>query len=179
MEIIDDFLDQEKFDELQSIMMGGDRKGKPHLPWFYSPCIDSYDELDDENIDKFQFTHMFYCDFHPQSPFYENVWPVIAALDSITIWRVKANLLTRTPNIVKNSFHVDMIDVSNEKLKQYTTAIFYINTNNGYTKFEDGTKVESVANRMITFPANLKHTGTSCTDEKIRIVINFNYFKRI
>ena len=51
-----------------------------------------------------------------------------------------------------------------------------MNTNNGYTIFEDGTKVESVANRMITFPANLKHTGTSCTDQQVRIVINFDYF---
>ena len=57
-----------------------------------------------------------------------------------------------------------------------STSIFYMNTNNGYTKFEDGTKVESVANRMVTFPANMKHAETSCTDEKIRVVINFNLF---
>ena len=52
-----------------------------------------------------------------------------------------------------------------------------MNTNNGYTKFEDGTKVESVANRLVTFPASMMHTGTSCTDKKIRIVINFNYME--
>ena len=68
-------------------------------------------------------------------------------------------------------------NMSEEKLKQWTTSIFYVNTNNGYTEFEDGTKIESVANRMVTFPTNLKHRGTSCTDEKIRVVINFNYFK--
>ena len=71
-----------------------------------------------------------------------------------------------------------MIPVPDEKLKQWTTSIFYVNTNNGYTKFEDGTKVESVANRMVTFPTNMKHTGTSCTDEKMRIVINFTYFEK-
>ena len=76
----------------------------------------------------------------------------------------------------ENEFHVDGPSLSEEKLKQSSTSIFYVNTNNGYTKFEDGTKVESVANRMVTFPANMKHTGTSCTDEKIRVVINFNYF---
>ena len=43
------------------------------------------------------------------------------------------------------------------------------------TKFEDGTKVESVANRFVTFPANIKHTGSTCRDEKTRDVINFNY----
>ena len=73
----------------------------------------------------------------------------------------------------------DFTDFGNnqEKLKQWITSIFYINTNNGYTKFEDGTIVESVANRMLSFPANMKHCGTSCTDERRRIVINFNYFE--
>ena len=52
-----------------------------------------------------------------------------------------------------------------------------MNTNNGYTKFEDGTKIESVANRMVSFPTNTQHKGTSCTDQKTRVVINFNYFK--
>ena len=64
----------------------------------------------------------------------------------------------------------------NKLLKQSTTSIFYMNTNNGYTKFEDGTKIESVANRLVSFPSNMKHKGSSCTDEKIRVVINFNYF---
>jgi hypothetical protein len=53
-----------------------------------------------------------------------------------------------------------------------------VNTNNGYTKFEDGTKVECVANRLLTFPTNIKHCGASCTDEKTRVVINFNYLDR-
>ena len=57
----------------------------------------------------------------------------------------------------------------------YITSILYLNTNNGYTEFEDGTKVESVANRFISFPIETKHRGTSCTDKKIRVVINFNY----
>ncbi len=68
------------------------------------------------------------------------------------------------------------MDMSEEKLKQWKTSIFYVNTNNGYTKFEDGTIVESVANRMVIFPANIKHTGTTCSDEKRRVVINFNYY---
>ena len=42
-----------------------------------------------------------------------------------------------------------------KKLKQLTTSIFYVNTNNGYTKFEDGSIVESVANRMLIFDSNL------------------------
>ena len=36
---------------------------------------------------------------------------------------------------------------------------------------------ESIANRMVTFNCSTKHAPVSCTDEKRRIVVNFNYYK--
>ena len=56
-----------------------------------------------------------------------------------------------------------------------TTAILYINTNNGYTKFKKGGKVKSVANRMLIFDSQLEHAGVTCTDALRRVVVNFNY----
>ena len=55
--------------------------------------------------------------------------------------------------------------------------ILYLNTNNGYTKFEDGTKVISEENKLIIFDAGQKHSGTtnSC-DAPYRLVFNLNYF---
>jgi len=184
MEIEDNFLKQEDFDKIQECIMKDFRhqlmKDFRHqeglmqrrFPWFYNDIIDSPDE-----VDKFQFTHMFYIEQTPTSEFIENLNPILEIMNPISLSRIKANLLTRTPEIIENEFHVDMV-MSEEKLKQWTTSIFYVNTNNGYTKFEDGTKVESVANRMVSFPGNLKHTGTSCTNKKTRVVINFNYIKR-
>ena len=55
------------------------------------------------------------------------------------------------------------------------TGIFYINTCNGYTKFKNGEKIKSEKNKYVEFDSILEHTGSSCTDEKRRIVINFNY----
>ena len=167
MKIEDDFLEQKEFDELQTLMMGD------KIFWTYNDGIDYENETD-----KFQFIHMFYADGVPRSPFIEQMNHILNKLNVLVFIRIKANLLTKTQNIVENSFHVDFETIKGEKLKQWTTSIFYLNTNNGYTKFEDGTIVESVANRMITFPSNMKHTGTSCTDQKMRIVINFNYFKK-
>ena len=165
--IEDNFLDQEKFDELVEIMMSS------RFPWFYGNGIDYVTD-----VDKFQFVHNFWNVDAPCSYYYTNVTPILQKAKAMSLWRIKANLLTKTPTIVENEFHIDTgEEVSEEKSKQLTTSIFYINTNNGYTKFEDGTKVESVANRFVTFPSNMKHTGTSCTDEKTRVVINFNYFK--
>ena len=153
MKILDNFLDQEKFDELRTIMMGS------NIDWHYSDGIDfgvkdSAGKItwpNEVDRDKFQFAHMFYVNFAPNSPFCAHLGPITEIIDPISLWRIKANLLTKTPNIIENAFHVDMTGVSEEKVKQLTTSIFYVNTNNGYTEFEDGTKVESVANRMVIF----------------------------
>ena len=164
MKIEDDFLDQKIFDELQGLMMDN------NFPWHY------YGEGEFEHTNYFMFTHMFYEGAGALSTFCENLRPILEKIDSISIRRIKANLLTKTSKIDGKEFHFDMPDtMSEEKLKQWTTSILYINTNNGYTEFEDGSIVESVANRMVAFPADLKHRGTSCTDEKRRVVINFNY----
>ena len=181
MKIEDNFLDQKEFDNLQKRLMGDD------FAWFYTDGIDygiedsngvwSFPEEGDKN--KFQFIHMFYTKATPCSPHYKELLPIFERIQLVSLWCIKANLLTKTPNIVENTFHVDNGDLKGKKLKQWTTAIFYVNTNNGYTKFEDGTKVESVANRMLSFPANMKHCGSSCTNEKRRIVINLNYFENI
>ena len=173
MKIIDDFLEQKEFDKIQSFIWGEDPKSfASPFPWFYIASIDYPND-----VDKFQFVHIFYDQSVPQSSLSNELGPILELIQPLTLLKIKANLLTRTPNIVENTFHIDIDELSEEKQKQWTTSIFYVNTNNGYTKFEDGTKVESVANRMITFPANMKHCGTSCTDEKTRVVINFNYFK--
>jgi hypothetical protein len=54
-------------------------------------------------------------------------------------------------------------------------AIIYINTNDGFTCFKDGAKVESIENRCIIFPGNLMHSGSTCTDSPLRMVLNINY----
>jgi len=170
----DDSLSFENINKLQNILMGR------NFPWFYRPVVDYEDDED-----KFQFCHDFYFNQQPQSSSMNELLPILDELRPLALVRIKANLLTRTPEIIENVFHYDISDYDDgnrnliypKKLKQLTTAIFYVNTNNGYTKFEDGSIIESVANRMVIFPTNMKHTGTSCSDEKTRVVINFNYFK--
>ena len=51
----------------------------------------------------------------------------------------------------------------------------YLDNSNGYTKFKNGKKIKSEENKYVEFDSSLKHTGTSCTDKKRRVVINFNY----
>ena len=64
-----------------------------------------------------------------------------------------------------------------EGVEGWYTSIFYLNTNNGYTYFEDGSKVKSIANRFVIFPCYMSHGGASCTDNDNRVVLNINYIK--
>ena len=98
------------------------------------------------------------------------ILPILRKLDAKAIYSVKANCNVRTQNIVRHGFHVDVPTNYDSK-----TAILYINTNNGYTEFENGERVESVANRLVLFDSELKHTGTTCTDQQRRVVLNLNY----
>jgi hypothetical protein len=58
-----------------------------------------------------------------------------------------------------------------------TTGIFYVNTNNGKTIFDTGEEINSEENKYVEFDSTKLHTGTTCTDQKRRLVINFNYIK--
>lgn len=173
--VIDNFLGKQTFQEMQNRMLGSD------FNWFYNNAIDR-----PEDVNKFQFTHIFYKDnVGINSGEYSSIVSILDKLDIKNTIRIKANLLTRTLDIVKNDFHIDIEFIGGQKflnsptrtsdISKYTTAIFYMNTNNGYTEFEDGSIVESVENRMVIFSSEISHRGTSCTDDNIRVVINFNY----
>ena len=124
-----------------------------------------------QGIDQYQFTHTFFDISKPSLQNYSSfLQPLLLKLNPLYIFRIKANLRPRTSQGVLSDFHTDM------KLNQQT-AIFYLNTNNGYTKFKDNDlgKVDSVANRLITFFGHLEHCGCSATDCNNRIVLNINY----
>ena len=164
MKVVDNYLSQEDFNTIRNHLYSDGM-------WAF---LDAIDFKDDEG-DKFQFYHYYVKQSIQVSNYLNILLPIINKIKPFACTRIKANFLTRTSTITENRFHVD-INMSEDKLYQWTTSIFYVNTNNGYTKFEDGTKIESVANRFITFPANRKHLGTSCTDQNSRVVINFNYY---
>ena len=93
---------------------------------------------------------------------------LIDKINPSDLLRVKANLGIKTSEHIEGGFHTDT------PLK-HNTAIFYLNTNNGYTKFKDGTVVDTIANRLVVFDSNLLHSGFSQTDKKASGVINLNY----
>jgi hypothetical protein len=139
------------------------------FPWNYNSYIVS--QGDKRALDKHQFTHVFFRNSHEDiftSSHYPALSDLIEKINPSHLMRVKANLGIKTSEHVEGGFHRDTN-------LNHNIAIFYLNTNNGYTKFEDGTVVDSIANRLVVFDSNLLHSGFSQTDKNTRCVINFNY----
>tara|TARA_R100001443_G_scaffold96353_1_gene103182 strand:+ start:164 stop:670 length:507 start_codon:yes stop_codon:yes gene_type:complete len=166
IKIIDNFLDLKEFEEIKGCMESS------QFPWYFHKSSKVYEE-----DGKCQHTHMF---FGISKKNYEDIksdwldmWNnFMIKVESTRCYRIKANMTLKLPSQKPDDqdWHIDL---QGEALK---TAIFYINTNDGYTEFKNGVKVESVANRVCIFDSTLQHRGVGHTSpDNHRIVVNFNY----
>ena len=152
---IKNFLKKKDFKQLENTMHG------VFFPWFLNAVVTT-------RPDFYQLCHIFFIDHKVNSQFFKDLKPILDILKPRELLRIKANLLFKTPKIVEHGYHVD----TNEP---HHTAILYLNSNNGYTRFKDGKKITSEKNKLIKFDGSLQHTGSSCTDHSHRTVINCNY----
>ena len=104
---------------------------------------------------------------------FQIVEPIVKYLNPESLIRIKANLIPKTEFRHVFEYHTDTLSKSNGR----KTAIYYVNSNNGVTILEDGTEIESIGNRLVIFDQKISHTGTTCTNEKVRCLINFNYIE--
>jgi AraC-like DNA-binding protein len=119
--------------------------------------------------------HTFFENNLSHSEHFENIiTPLVqkflntTKINKCTLVRAKANLFIKSVVNFKNNLHKDQDN------KNYVNLIYYVNNNNGYTEFEDGTKINSVANRALIFDNNILHRSVNQTDEKVRINFNLN-----
>ena len=162
MKIIDNFVSDIFFNSFKNKILDRD------FAWYHQNSKVS------DNDNQQQFTHVFYQNnsLHTEKVNFELIKPILYTLNVKTLLRVKLNLQIKEDKVKPTLFHTD------NKIKDSTTAIFYLNTNNGKTLFENNKEVKSVANRVVIFPSYLKHAGTTHTDTKYRIVLNINFIKK-
>ena len=163
--IIDNFLSEEEFLKLSSIIMS------ENFPWYYFPYKVNNKSLN--SLQDFQFCHVVYHDNMVKSNFIEHFNPLLIKMKVGHLVRLKVNLTPRSDEIFQYDPH---IDVSHFNFQFGKIGIFYINTNDGFTILENGDKIESIENRLLLLDPKIMHSGTSCTDQKIRCVINVNFF---
>ena len=166
MKIIDNFLPDEDYDSLVHHIVGCRR-----FPWNYNWYVTAQE---DENADRnnWYLTNLLYVwdgielNVRPEfDPIDEFVMPHMK-IDKLL--RVKANMYPSTEKIFEHEPHVDY---------DYFVkgAILSLNTCDGFTRLEDGTKVDSVANRMLFFDSSRPHNSSTTTNVQTRINININY----
>jgi hypothetical protein len=178
IKVIDEFLPEDIFKEFSNIFL--DKK----FPWYFNETS----VYDDDNTP--QFCHSIYMDMEPTSHCWEYIKPILIEglqlKNNQSILRVKVNATPSTEKVIQKSFHYDLVEPGeNQKLRKninypakvssHNVAIIYINSNDGFTYFKDGAKIESIENRCAIFPGNLMHAGSTCTNSPLRIVLNINY----
>ena len=160
MEVIENYLPHDYFEHLQKSVLSC------NFPWLYEAEVANLGENQSEH---FYFTHRIYEEYAPKSSFFQECIPFFEQLEMNALVRARALLYVNQGKQIVHEKHTDYNF-------EHKTAVFYLNTNNGYTEFEDGTKVESVENRIVLFDGSKPHNSSTCTDQKVRVVLSINYF---
>ena len=160
-EVIDNFLPEEEFSILY------DKISYPNFPWYYQ--ANTIKLSDDPNKEQFfYFNHSIVTESKVNSPYFEYLQQIIEILEIKQIMRITVNLTPSLPEVVQELEHEDY-------LFPHKGALLYLNTNNGPTVLEDGTKIDSIRNRLLKFDASRPHSASRCSDQKVRLNIIFNY----
>ena len=167
MEIIDNFVSENIWRPLKESICSDS------FPWYYN----EHSAYEGDGIP--QLTHTIWdTEKGPMSDLHTHLLPVIQCFQMAgrlqpVIARIKMNLDMKTENPIQSAFHQDLVPSVTTKNRR--TAILYVNTNNGCTKFHTKESVKSIENRCVIFDSDVEHCGVTSTNDR-RIVINFNYF---
>ena len=164
MKIIDNFLEEEYFKKLVDLIISN------KFAWYYNPFVASETEISD-SLSLWFLTHMFYDSQVPEkilSSYYSLLLPLCDKIEIKSMIRMRANFYPNTSTLYEHQMHTD-------KNFSHTAALLSLNTCDGYTKLADGTKVDSIANRVVLFDAGENHCSTTTTNEKARINLIVNY----
>ena len=167
MEIKDNFLPQKEFIPLQNFLLGED------CPWYFNRFttwrpengIDAAEAAFKEGC---KFTHTFWRDMEgPTSPYYKKLLPLLEKCNAKHVVKIKANLLLKTPQVIPHVFHTDTA-------VNCTTIVYYLNSCDGFTHFENGNKIETIENRAVIFNSQIPHGGSTTSNADNRVVLNIN-----
>jgi hypothetical protein len=162
--VIDNFLPMEDFIVLKHIIMGH------NFPFYINSVVSHSDEKDEAW--RWYATHLLYeydfvCSDHFQTVYNLFIDKFRNEVGYKSLIRIKVNLYPHTETLKENNPHVDYP-------YEHHAALFSLNTCDGFTRLKDGTKIDSVENRIVFFNGGDIHNSTTTT-EKFRYNINFNW----
>ena len=171
LKIIDNFLPEDEFQLLVNNTIN--RNDGHQVPFRVVSNVENWQKEETEDYWSWYMINMVYLMDAPQNEIcgkiYQIFVPKFKELANFkTMIRIKINAYPYTNSIKEHKKHIDF---NYENIG----AVFSLNTCDGYTKFSDGTKVESVANRIVFFDASKYHQSTTTSNAKLRYNINFNF----
>jgi hypothetical protein len=180
--IVDNFLEDDSYQKIYSLVTSGP------FTWIRgSVLMKRTEDLDpdlcyyqNEEMYNVQMMHVIYRDADPPNKTpgilterdYMRVFvPLISKIKPEALLRMKVNMTFNWGKQIFSGYHIDEAKYAENGM----VGIYYCNTNNGYTQFENGQIVNSVANRMLFFPMNMYHSCVTATDVSNRFVVNINW----
>ena len=166
IEVVDNFASNYYCDKLYELFL--QRIGK--FPWYISetnPIKNDLNVVEPLKEKYFYFVHNLLRDNNQSSQF-DCIEPLLEKIKYDSLIRVKANCYLKGEKLIQHEWHRDY------QYKHYG-ALFYVNTCDGFTEFECGTKVSCVRNRIVFFDPSKKHRSSNTTNCPFRFTINFNY----
>ena len=157
--VVNNFLSNKNYKVINNAM------NEEYFPWYYN----DYKIYGDNQLFHYQMSHVFYKDGQINSDYFYILEPLFKKIKLKTLIRVKANLNPINQTLVEFNEHTDTPKITKNK-----SMIYYINSNNEYTKIENK-KIKSTANKALFFPSDTIHNGTNSTDCNNRMVINIIY----
>ena len=176
-EIYDDFLPQDYFDHLDKQILHTN-----NFRWLFQEKVATNESNDDPSDEQFYFICSFFNNLHVEDNFFYQLQPIFDALEVKSIIRARAIMYMNQGKLIEHAPHIDYH-------YNHKAALIYMNTCNGYTgmvnddwkkgdgfSFDQGNRVESVANRLCLHDGSVPHYSTTCTDTRKRLVLAINYF---
>ena len=171
LKVIDNFLSENDFQMLVNNTINRNDGGQ--IPLRVVSNVENWKKEETEDYWSWYMINMVYTRDSPQNEIcgkiYEMFVPKFKQFANFkTLIRIKINAYPYTNVVKEHKKHIDFE-------YKHIGAVFSLNTCDGYTKFADGTKVESIANRIVFFDASKKHQSTTTSNAKLRYNINFNF----
>tara|TARA_B100000965_G_scaffold153154_1_gene127319 strand:+ start:366 stop:890 length:525 start_codon:yes stop_codon:yes gene_type:complete len=171
IKIIDNFLDDDELNSLKNYF-----NDNVSFPLYYTPNVSGLKtgKYEGDNYYwNYYFTHVFYTQDAVKSSCLENFYNIfIPKFKQIyeykSLLRIKLNFYPHTETLREHEKHID------EPYSHYG-AVFSLNTCDGFTRLHDGTKIDSIENRILFFDPSLEHNSSTTTNAPGRWNINFNF----
>ena len=138
----------------------------------YGPNNEDYNKELENDFRNWYATHISYINDVPISNSYDVIAPILSPvfnqLKLKSLLKIKTNFYPYTHEIFEHCPHIDYSFPCG-------AALFSLNTCNGFKRLSDGTKIDSIANRVVLFEGNTLHNSSTTSNAKGRWNINFNY----